>query len=390
MSETSLQLFVSCLPGLEPLLAEELVGLGLPAPRIEGGGVLLDGSLRDVYRANLESGLASHVLARLGAFRARGLGEVVRRSAALPWANWVRPGQPVQMRVSSSRSRLYHTGAIEQRVRQGMATALGGKPEKGTGAAGDAVVQVRFLQDQCTVSVDTSGDPLHRRGWRLASAKAPVREDLARALVVASGWDPTSPLLDPFVGSGTIVIEAAAMARRLPPGRGRRFAFEDAAGFDAELWRSVCDAADAASLPEAPSAIVGSDRNAGAVEAARANAERAGVASDLLLRHAALMDAPYLCGDPEPGAAGWIVTNPPFGKRVGRAPSLRPLYQSLGKCVRKLAGGWRVTMLSNDRRLTLSSGIPMDTGFLTRHGGLKVRALCSVAVSDSAPSVAEE
>ena len=216
---------------------------------------------------------------------------------------------------------------------------------------------------------------------------APVREDLARALVVASGWDPSTPLLDPLAGVGTIPIEAAGLALGLAPGRSRPFAFEQTALFDAGLWREVRAAADGRALDQ-PCRVVASDRDATALAAAQAHVERAGVTESVELRRAALSEAADFDAVPARGA---VVTHPPFGRRLGRGTDLAPLYRALGHLLRRLPSGWCVAMLARDRRLALRSGLPLQTAFLTDHGGLKVRALVAAAPAEPAkpPAPAE-
>lgn len=369
---TELDLFVACLPGLEPMLAAEIDALGLGATTVEPGGVALRTDRRGMMRANRELGLASHVLLRVSSFQARSLGELLRKTTSLDWQALLAGGAP-GVRAVCRKSRLYHSGAVEQRVREGIAARL-----RGSDGGEAVVVQARLLHDTCTLSIDTSGAPLHRRGWRVDGGKAPLREDLARALVLASGWDGTTPLVDPLMGSGTIVLEAAALALRMPPGAGRTFAFEATPLFDAATWREVVAAGDARVLTTLPAKVAGSDRDAGAVQRARDNAQRLGVEAHVELRQAALRDATFL-GDAAPPAAGAVVTNPPFGHRIGdhRLPEL---YQSLGALLRRLPGGWRVAILAADRRLALRTGLPLRTAFLTGHGGLKVRALVAAAV----------
>ena len=147
---------------------------------------------------------------------------------------------------------------------------------------------MRLFRDECTVSADASGELLHRRGYRLATAKAPLRETLAAAMLVGTGWDGSAPLIDPMCGSGTIPIEAALLARRMPPGMTRRFAFMRWPGHDRAAWERLVEQARERALPRAPAPILGSDRDAGAVAASVANAERAGVAGDVEWRRAAI------------------------------------------------------------------------------------------------------
>jgi putative N6-adenine-specific DNA methylase len=226
---------------------------------------------------------------------------------------------------------------------------------------------VRFLHDVCTISADSSGELLHRRGYRLATAKAPLRETLAAGVLMAMGWDGQEPLLDPMCGAGTIPIEAALIARRIAPGLARAFASErwpaaPVADFDALRAR-----ARAESLPRARVPIFASDRDAGAIAAARANAERAGVAGDIEFRECALS------GIAPPAGHGLLLTNPPYGARVGERNALRNLYAQLGKVARGACGGWTIALLSADRALEAQVKLPFTQALRFRNGGIPVR-----------------
>lgn len=372
-----LSLFAACQPGLEPLLADELRALGA-APAPQRGGVAFAGDVELLMRCGLWLGTASHLLVRIAEFRCRALGELQRKAAELPWRNWLRSNVPLAVHGTTRGSRVYHTGAIEERVTDAIGAALGRKPP--TAGKDDetlARVHVRFRDDVCTVSLDATGTPLHRRGYRLDGRKAPLREDLAHALLLASGWRPGTALLDPFCGSGTIPIEAAGLALGLPPGRMRPPVLESYAPFDPEVWM----AAHRERRPAAASApIVGSDRDAGAIEAARANAERAGVTAAVAFELAAVSAQKWLAGDGTP-AAGAIVSNPPFGLRVGKGPDLRPLYQTLGSKAAALGAGWRVALLAHDPRLARRTGLSLQAAWTTRHGGLPVAAMVGAAAA---------
>lgn len=363
------RLFVSCAPGLEPLLAAEVSALNIGKPTRVPGGVELDADRRGLYRANLELGLALQVRARIGRFRTMHFAELVRRVAELPWERWLAVGARVRFRSVAQRSRLHHTGAIDERVAEGIAARLGGAVIAAGGDEECALVHARFDRDEAVLSIDTSGAPLHRRGWRLATAKAPMREDLARALVLTSGWNRTSPLVDPMAGSGTVAIEAALLARNVAPGRQRRFAFQDAPSFDPALFASVVADADARSVSSLSFPILARDRDAGAVAAARGNAERAGVT----LEHqvAALSDPlPEAFVASEEGA---LVTNPPWGVRVGSDRDLRPLYQRLAATIAALPPRWSAAVAAADAELVRRVGWPLHSALLTDAGGTKVR-----------------
>jgi len=382
------KLFAVCAPGLEPFTALELDRLGLigshPAlrsenfltetgPQYESGGIEFQGSLHDVYRANLYLRTASRVLVRLGEFYASAFPELRRKASRLPWKNYLAPERPIALRVTCKKSRLYHEAAVAERMAGAIADSLGKSPpvqkyREDSGTDPPQLIVVRLVDNLCTISMDSSGALLHRRGYRLATAKAPLRETLASAMVMASGWDRTSPFLDPFCGSGTISIEAALLARRAPAGYSRRFAFMDWPNFDSKSWDELLANAGKAIASDIPK-IIASDRDAGAIQAARANAERAGVADCIEFSRKAISAI-----DPPPGP-GWVVTNPPYGVRLKKTNDLRNLYAQLGKVLRTRCPGWRVTVLCDRVQLIRSTGLEFDKGISMMNGGLKVRLL---------------
>jgi putative N6-adenine-specific DNA methylase len=232
--------------------------------------------------------------------------------------------------------------------------------------AREQLVVVRAVNDRFTVSVDSSGAPLHERGWRQAIAKAPLRESVAAGLLVAAGWDRTTPLVDPMCGSGTIAIEAALIAAGVAPAAGRELAFRFWPGFEPGTWASV--AAEIQNLrSEAgdPPRIVAVDRDAGAVDSARANAERAGVADLIEWRTAPIAEL-----EPPDGAGGrpgLLVANPPWGGRLDGG-DMRNLYATLGRVASEGFGGWSLGVLVADRTLArqvrpgLAEALQLDLG----------------------------
>jgi putative N6-adenine-specific DNA methylase len=227
------------------------------------------------------------------------------------------------------------------------------------------LVLVRLVNDQCTISLDSSGALLHRRGYRLATAKAPLRETLAAGMLLAADWDARSPLLDPFCGSGTIAIEAALMARGLAPGGKRRFAFMDWLGFEAKRWEKLLAEAQSKFSAEMP-VIQASDRDAGAVEMARANAERAGVAEWIEFSCRAVSAIV------PPRGPGWVVTNPPYGLRVSEGKDLRNLYAQIGIVLRRSCPGWQAAILCSEKKLLGQTGLKLDMSVEMVNGGVKV------------------
>jgi putative N6-adenine-specific DNA methylase len=330
-----------------------------------------------VYRANLHLRTATRVIARVAEFGARGFPELVRQSKRQPWERYLVPDRPVQLRVTCRKSRLYHSDAVAERVTEAIEKRLGVEGIEGIQGIDDDEVRgqlviVRMAHDRCHLSVDTSGELLHRRGYREATAKAPIRETLAAALLLASDWRTEGPLLDPFCGAGTVAIEAALLARRIAPGLHRRFAFMDWPDFDETLWRRVHDDAAREVLPHAPAPIHASDRDAGAIEAAQANATRVNVAGDITFENRAVSAIQ------PPTDIGWLCTNPPYGVRVSERAELRNLYAQFGKVVRAKCPGWTVAMYSPDARLERATRLSFRPLLSTVNGGIPVRVVRAV------------
>ncbi len=353
------QCFAVCAPGLEPLVAQELVELGIRRSHTITGGVTFDATSRQLYAANVWLRTATRVLVRIARFRARDFAQLELGSAAIEWDHWVPRGRALHFRVSTTRSRLYHTAAIEQRLRR----VLGAENEAGNDGQ---LLVVRLADDQATISIDASGEPLYKRGWRLATSKAPLRETLAASMVLAAGWPTDAPLVDPFCGSGTIAIEAALIAGGVAPGATRSFGFQDWPSFEPGTFASVRATVQGRSQQGAP--IIARDRDAGAIEMTLANAERAGVASRIHAERASVSDLGQVAGP----RAGWIITNPPYGKRVSKDEDLRDLYARFGDVARAALDGWHVGLLVADPRVAGHARLDWHEQFATRNGGIPV------------------
>jgi putative N6-adenine-specific DNA methylase len=396
--------FAITAPGLESLCAAELRELGAADATAEAGGVSFSGDARTLYRVNLGSRLASRVIARVAHFEARAFHELERLARQVPWDRYVAKGGAVKLRVTCRKSRLYHSDAVAQRIAEAISRKTGATvgsaggeeaamsstaaaripPDADASANADEdtdtgpgqLFVIRFLRDQCTISVDSSGELLHRRGYRQAIAKAPLRETLAAGMLRAIGWRGDTPLIDPMCGSGTIPIEGALMARRVAPGltaKGqlvRDYAFTRWPGHDESLWTGVVE--DARSLINAGAIphISGSDRDEGAITASVANAERAGVEGDIEFtrRPVSALEVPA-------GLPGSIVTNPPYGERVGAPAPLRDLYAALGHAARANAAGWTLAILAADPALAAEIRLRLREVLATNNGGIPVKVL---------------
>lgn len=359
--DAEFEIFLSALPGLEPVLCEEVRGKGFKRPKIVPGGVVTRGGWPEVWRANLWIRGAGRVLARIDSFRAVHMAQLDERARRVPWDAVLRRDVPVRVEASCAGSRLYHSGAVAQRVETAIRETLGAPIAE----EAEITVMVRVEQDLCTISVDSSGEALHKRGYKPAVNAAPLRETMAALFLRQCGFDGQEPVLDPMCGSGTFVIEAAEIAARLNPGRQRGFAFEKLASFDAEAWARM-RAVRSERVPTAR--FHGSDRDAGAVAMSRANAERAGVAAYTEFRQATISEIA-----PPEGKPGLVIVNPPYGTRLGDKGALLPLYRALGQVLLARFGGWRVGLVTSEAHLARATGLPfLPPGPPVPHGGLRV------------------
>jgi putative N6-adenine-specific DNA methylase len=356
------------------------------------GGVEITGPPELAYRANLELRTATRVLARVGEVRAREFAKLRHAIAGLPWEGLIGPDTTIKVSASISRCRLYHTGAIAETVALGIGDRLGRTVRSAAKAsapprAGDAqpagepvqTVLLRGSDDRFMISVDSSGERLHRRGWRQENAAAPLRETLAAGLLALCDWEPSLALVDPMCGAGTIPIEACAQALGIMPGIDRHFAFEDwplHQGAPRKAWdqlrqRAAAVSAEkrAANTPPTFAPILGSDRSAPAVDSARRNAERAGVGEALRIDRRELTDA-------RPTAErGLLLINPPYGRRLGDRRTLVRLYREIGLVLRSHFRGWRAGVLVADRGQAESIRLPIVGSFPLSNGGLRVTLL---------------
>jgi putative N6-adenine-specific DNA methylase len=384
------KLFAVTAPGLEGITRSELLSLGLIKPaspsepasgeQAETGGVEFDARPVGMYQANLCLRTASRILARVGEFDAVGFEELRKKAARLGWSEFLRSGMNVAVRVTCHKSRLYHSDAVAREIVNAIGDALKGpvtlvKTDEEADRPPQVVV-VRIVNDHCTVSMDSSGGLLHRRGYRLQTAKAPLRETLAAGLLMLAGWDGASPLIDPFCGSGTIPIEAALLAGHIAPGKSRSFAFMDWPNFKQSLWREQIDDAIALETTDIP-AISGSDRDEGAIAISRENAHRAGVLEKISFTHQTFSALQ------SPAETGWIVTNPPYGVRVSPTHDLRNLYSRLGDVLREQFPGWHYAILCADPILAGHTRLKPGKVFPLVNGGIGVKLYTGIVPSKS-------
>ena len=336
----TMQLFVACLPGLEALVEAEVRGLGY-MPRREGGGVEVEGELIDVMRLNLEVRTATRVLIRVATFAAATTGTFKEALTKVDWGRYFPPGKRgVDVKVSTPGGGMISATVAKKQAMDVLASREG-------------TLRLRWgVGDSWTASVETSGLPLSDRGYHTTTkVKAPTKATVAAAMVLLNGGG--SPvMLDPFCGGGTVVIEAAMIRAGLPPGGRRTFAFEAFPAFEDDVWTALRDENRRRHPPAVTSPLAfGSDRDAGAIEAARSNAETAGVADLVEFRRASFSTAIA----EEPLAAS-IVTNPPWDHRLSSGKhDIRNLFAGLGAKLRRHRPDAPLTLLLGGPRGRISS-----------------------------------
>ncbi len=363
------EIFLSVNPGLEAALAQEAKDAGFAGITTETGGVSISGGWPEVWRANLTLRGAGRVLVRLAQFRAVHLAQLDKRARAVDWSSVLRPDVPVRVEASCRKSKIYHSGAAAQRVETAIAETLGATLSPDA----DLRVVVRIENNLCTISIDSSGEGLHRRGHKQAVNRAPMRETLAALFLRQCGYRGTEPVLDPMCGSGTFVIEAGEIALGLAPGRSRDFAFMSLNTFDADGFAALKSDLE----PSATECrFFGSDRDAGAIKMSLDNAARAGVNS---ITQFSQLSVDQL--ERPDGPTGLVIVNPPYGLRIGDRKKLYPLYQTFGQVMRSRFGGWRVGLVTADPALARACGLDFTAGPGVDNNGTRV-ALYQTQIRD--------
>ena len=309
------------------------------------GGVAFDGTWETCYRANLWSRIASRVLWQIDSFSYRNEDDIYQRTRAIDWPRFFTVERTLRVNLTAQKSPLrsleFATLRVKDAVCDRFRDALGKRPDVER-ASPDIRIHVFLEKDRGMFYLDTSGEPLFKRGWRTDQGEAPLRENLAAGIVMLTGWQPGEPLLDPMCGGATLLVEAAAMARGRAPGAKRAFGFERLASFDAKLWETV---KDQKSREESSPVLYGSDNDPEALKAARRNLAAAGVERWVKLEQADVLEREA------PAGAGVMVMNPPYGERMGSLDELARFYPKLGDALKKRFAGWRCYVFTADLRL---------------------------------------
>lgn len=366
--------FAVTTPGLERLCAQELARLDPPPDTIEPvtGGVVFKGRLTTLYLANLHLRTATRILLRLTRFKATRFDQIHQKLSDFPWELFLFKHQPWDVIVTTRRSRLYHREAIAEQVQRSIQERLGDTGVPAHEPRDECQhLQVRFETDRATLSLDSSGVALYKRGLKTQGARAPLRETLAAAVLAWAGYQPGRPLVDPMCGGGTFSLEAAGMALGIPPGMQREFAFEGWPAFRPNHWDHLRRKARPDEAPAPLAQIFASDREAAVCAALGTEVERNGLTNVISVARRDFMALkPTDLSQKGPASSnGLVVLNPPYGVRLGSRAEAHQTIAALGRHLRAHWKGWRVAVILPERNLARHFGRPLTLRPL-RHGGL--------------------
>lgn len=363
------EFFCPCPRGLEALLAKELSGLAAASVEAVPGGVHFVADWRGCYRVNLWSRLATRVLWRVAHCPYRNEDDIYAMARNLPWHEWFSVEQTIRVYVTAIRSPLKSLEFLALRTKDavcdGFRAALGKRPSVDT-ANPDMRIHL-FVDDRSAMLyLDTSGEPLYKRGLKRARVEAPLKENLAAGILMLAGWKPEEPLFDPMCGSGTFLLEAAQIALDIAPGLGRNFAFERFRRFDQPLWRLMVSDARAVRR-ESDFQISGADLDPVEADRGRRNLQYASLDGRIKVVQADILNVSA------PAESGVMVTNPPYGVRLGEQKSLDLLYPKLGDALKQRFAGWRCYFFSGDENLPKLIGLKATKRTPLYNGALECR-----------------
>ena len=343
MSSSTYNYIATSTFGLEATVKREVSRLGCDNLRVSDGRIDFSGPLHLIPRANIRLRAADRVLLIIGAFDAYSFDELFEGTKALPWSDFITEHAKFTVTGKSVRSKLYSVSDCQSIVKKAVVEKLKQKYNRDwfeeTGP--EYKIQVGLLKDHVTLTIDTTGPGLHKRGYREISGTAPLKETLAAAMIELSFWRKNRILYDPVCGSGTIPIEAAMMARNIAPGLRRSFVSEAWPQLNEKLWREERAAAYCEIDTDIAPLIYGSDIDTKAIELARHNAEKAGVGDSIKFSVSAVRDAKL------PGAYGVAICNPPYGERLGNSDDLTELYRDMRRLM-NLDRTWSFYVITSD------------------------------------------
>lgn len=364
--------FCPCPHGLEKVLEAELQTLGVGPTTSCPGGVEFKGSWPHCYQVNLESRVASRVLYQVHHGQYRDEQDLYQQAVRIPWPKWFPVHASIKVKVKGKdcplRSLKFVTLRVKDAVCDAFVKATGARPSVETRVP-DIRIYVYLAFHRWTLYLDTSGEPLFKRGLRTDHGEAPIRENLAAGLLYLAGWTPGASLLDPMCGSGTILMEAAQMARRIAPGMNRHFSFERLRNFHAPTWQGLVRRSRSAQVPSSAFRLYGYERDPDAVQAAISNIEAAGLAEDISLKQGDFLALEA------PADHGFLVTNPPYGVRSGTRDELAEWYPQLGHHLKRTYPDWKANFLTADSRFPKLIGLAPSRRTPLFNGDLECRFL---------------
>ncbi|RLB80452.1 MAG: hypothetical protein DRH24_10605 [Deltaproteobacteria bacterium] len=365
--------FAATTPGLETICRDELKALlpsGISMTIVEGG-VEFKGRLHDCYLADLSLRTANRLLMRIESFHAANFQKLEKNLTAVPWELFLLPGTPTHIRVTSRQSRLYHKDAVAGRVQASIAFRFAQNEFSGETTPEPTVTQqifVRLSDNHVTLSIDSSGDLLHKRGIKPCAAKAPIRETLAAAALILSGYTGTEPLVDPMCGSGTFAIEATLIAQKISPGRFRDFAFMQWPSFQPKRWQHIKQEAEKKIVRTNSPFIFASDQDDRAARELENSVIQHGLSGIIAISTRDFFD---LSPTELTNRTGLVTLNPPFGRRLGSRRESEALFLSVCQRLKKKYKGWKFVLIAPNPRL--AGMVPFkSTTHLLPHGGLKI------------------
>ena len=362
--------FATCPRGLEAELEKEFQECGAQQTHVTPGGVECQGEFPLCYRLNLESRIASRILWRVGQGTYRDEADLYRLALQLPWPEWFSVNCRIRVRLVAQQSPLKSLEFSTLRVKDAICDRFmreNNKRPEVDKRHPDIQIVVFVNEDRVVWNLDTTGAPLFQRGWRQAAGEAPLRENLAAGILRLAGWSGEQVLLDPMCGSGTFLIEAAMMVKGISPGGRREFAFRHLRNFDSSAWGRIQDAAQTTCSSTQHVDIFGYDNDAQALSMARRNLQHSGLLDDVQLKQADVLDLT------PPAPTGVMITNPPYGVRMGNSTALEEWYPKFGDVLKRRFAGWTVYVLTADSRLPKCIRLAPSRKILLFNGALESR-----------------
>lgn len=364
--------FVITSPGFESLCYKEVKSLPLPLENVllMAGGVSFQGRLHECYYANFYLRTASRIIMRIGSFKATNFSQLIKKAEDFPWELYLHRTSVPEISVTTIHSRLFHKKAVEERILSGInkRKALFFENSEDDPENVPQKILIRSEEDVFTISIDTSGDLLYKRGLKHIPAKAPLRETIASSALLLSGYNGRAPLIDPMCGTGTFSLEGAMISKNVPPGFYRNFAFENWPAFKPGRWKHIKEEAEKKFILKGSTCIFASDKDHKACLMLRSHIRELGYGDTVRVG-----DSDFFELNPSQLTVekGYVVLNPPYGVRLGTRKESQKLYYEIFRKLKKDYKGWRTAIVIPDKNI--EKKIPFSTdSYPFRNGGLKL------------------